>query len=343
MDREILLGCNPNALKIYASRIGLKPFVGKQIAQWIYPKRATDFSQMTNISKLGRETLEAAFSIGREPYLECAESVDGTRKYLFPVGEGRAVEAAMIPDGERKTLCVSSQSGCRMGCAFCSTGQQEWGGNLTSAQILNTILGVDESEQLTNLVFMGMGEPLDNMDALIPALDVLTSDWGLAMSPRRITVSTVGVEQGLLRFLHESECHLAISLHTPFEIERAELMPASRALPISRLMGILGSRSWHGQRRLSFEYVVLGGINDTERHMAALARMLRGWPCLVNLIAYHPHPDAEFSSPAPSRLVELRESLNAKGIRATVRSSRGLDIAAACGLLSKVRAAQEKS
>lgn len=341
MDKDVLLGSNPSQLKEFASRVGQKPFVGKQIAQWIYPKRATAFGQMTNISKVGREVLDAAYTIGREPYLECAVSADGTKKYLFPVGNDRTVEAAMIPDGERKTLCVSSQSGCRMGCAFCATGQQDWGGNLSAAQILNTILGVDETEELTNLVFMGMGEPLDNTNALIPALDVLTAEWGLALSPRRITVSTVGVEQGLMRFLHESECHLAISLHTPFELERAELMPASRALPISRLMGILSSRNWHGQRRLSFEYVVLRGINDSEKHMAALARLLRGWPCLVNLIAYHPHPDAEFASPTPEAMVALRESLNAKGIRATVRSSRGLDIAAACGLLSKVRAARQ--
>ncbi|PIE84072.1 MAG: 23S rRNA (adenine(2503)-C(2))-methyltransferase RlmN [Bacteroidia bacterium] len=337
MQQQCLLGLDTHELSERAAAIGLRPFVGKQIAQWIYEKRATAFGQMTNISKDGREALDAAYTTGREAPIACSVSSDGTKKYLFPAGSGSTVEAAMIPDGERKTLCISTQAGCRMACAFCATGQQTFRGDLDAAQILNQVLSVEESAELSNLVFMGMGEPLDNPDALLRTLDALTAPWGLAMSPRRITVSTVGREEGLLRFLHESEAHLAVSLHSPFEVERQELVPASRALPITRLMGILKSRNWSGQRRLSFEYVVLGGVNDTDRHMAALARLLRGWPCLVNLIAYHPHPDAPFRPPRPGRMLELRDMLNGQGVRATVRVSRGLDIEAACGLLARVQ------
>ncbi|PID90616.1 MAG: 23S rRNA (adenine(2503)-C(2))-methyltransferase RlmN [Bacteroidetes bacterium] len=338
MEKQILLGLSAKELSRCAEAIGLKPFVGKQIAQWIYEKRATSFAEMTNISKNGREALEVTYTIGRDAPITCSVSRDGTKKYLFPAGGDSTIEAAMIPDGERRTLCLSTQSGCRMGCSFCATGQQDFQGNLDAAKILNQVLSVEESTELTNLVFMGMGEPFDNLDALMRTLDVLTAPWGLAMSPRRITVSTVGREQGLLRFLHESEAHLAISLHTPFEMERQELVPASRAFPITRLMGILKSRNWSGQRRLSFEYVVLRGVNDTDGHMEALARLLRGIPSLVNLIAYHPHEDAPYDSPRAERMSELRDMLNAMGIRATVRSSRGLDIEAACGLLAKVHA-----
>lgn len=336
-DKTGILGLNAAELRALAQKIGAKPFVGGQLAHWLYQKRVYAFGEMGNVPLRVREALEMLYSTERARPIDQRSSKDGTQKLLFDAGRGRSVESALIPDDGRTTLCVSSQIGCQMGCTFCATGQQPFGGNLTSGGILNQVFYALEQADLSNIVFMGMGEPLNNMDGLMPALEVLTSSWGLAMSPRRITVSTVGVEKGLLRFIDESECHLAVSLHSPFDMERDELVPANRALPISRLMGIVKRGNWHGQRRLSFEYVVLAGINDSSRHMEALARLVRGLPCLVNLIAYHPHRDAPYSAPKRGTLETMRDLLASRGVRATIRASRGLDIEAACGMLSRTR------
>ena len=320
-----LLGANLEELTQVAEAVGAPRYAGKQLAQWLYAKRAESFDAMTNLSKATRAGLEKNFEVGRSAPVAVRISRDGTKKYLFSIGEGRSVETAMIPDKDRVTLCVSTQVGCRMGCAFCAT----------AGEIVNQMLSVAESESLPNVVLMGMGEPLDNCDSVLAALRVVTEPWGLAWSPRRVTLSTVGLRSGLQRFLTESQCHLAISLHSPFDKERGELLPAARALPLSDLMQILRSYDWRGQRRLSFEYVVLQGVNDTQRHMQALARLLRGVPCLVNLIAYHPHAGASFRAPSRQAVEGLRDALNALGVRATVRASRGVDIEAACGLLSR--------
>lgn len=330
-----LLGANLEELTQVAEAVGAPRYAGKQLAQWLYTKRAESFNAMTNLSKATRAGLEKNFEVGRSAPMAVRISRDGTKKYLFPIGEGRSVETAMIPDRDRVTLCVSTQVGCRMGCAFCATGLQEFKGSLAAGEIVNQMLSVAESESLTNVVLMGMGEPLDNWDSVLAALRVVTEPWGLAWSPRRVTLSTVGLRSGLQRFLTESQCHLAISLHSPFDKERGELLPAARALPLSDLMQILRRYDWRGQRRLSFEYVVLQGVNDTQRHMEALARLLRGVPCLVNLIAYHPHAGASFRAPSRQAVEGLRDALNALGVRATVRASRGVDIEAACGLLSR--------
>lgn len=332
-----LLGQELLELEAFVADLKQPRFVAQQLSQWLYKQRATNFEAMTNLSKAFRTTLSTEYSLGRLDPLLVQTSVDGTRKYLFPVTEQRTVETAMIPEGERCTLCVSSQVGCRMGCQFCATGKQPWGGNLTEAQILNQILGVEEHAELTNLVFMGMGEPLDNIDVLLRVLRILTAPWGLAMSPRRITVSTIGIFGGLERFLHESEAHLAISLHTPFETQRRELMPATAPYPLAELFRLLRKTNWRGQRKLSFEYVVLDGINDTKAHVAELCRLLRGIPALLNLISYHPHPNAAFARPKDRRLLQMREQLTAGGVFTTIRASRGQDIDAACGLLSTTK------
>lgn len=337
MPTETLLGKTLVELKELVAANGYPRFAAQQISEWLYKQCVASFEAMTNLSKQTRLDLSEKYLVGRENYLSVQTSRDGTRKYLFPADNDRTVETAMIPELDRRTLCVSSQVGCRMGCQFCATGQQPWGGNLSASQILNQILSVDERPELSNLVFMGMGEPLDNVDALLRVLEVLTASWGMAMSPRRITVSTIGVRSGLERFLRESECHLAISLHTPFDEERRTLLPGTGGLPLRDLFSLLRTVNWRGQRKLSFEYVVLAGVNDSAAHLDGLVKLLRGVPCLVNLISYHPHDGASFERPKDAVLLKLRDKLGQAGILATLRASRGMDIGAACGLLSKTK------
>ncbi|MBR3500988.1 MAG: 23S rRNA (adenine(2503)-C(2))-methyltransferase RlmN [Bacteroidales bacterium] len=331
--KEKLLGKTPEELKAVAQAAGLPPFAGKQLAQWMYEKRAKSFDEMTNISKAGREKLAELFELGVEAPLGLAESSDGTKKYLFPASEF-AVEAVMIPDDDRKTLCVSSQAGCKMGCKFCMTGRQGFHGNLTPAQILNQFISVDESAELTNAVFMGMGEPLDNTDNVLRAIEVLTAPWGFAWSPKRVTLSTIGVLPSLRRYLDESRCHLAISIHNPFPDERLELMPVQKAWPVAEVIRMLKEYDWTAQRRVSFEYTMFAGWNDDRRHADALARLLRDIECRVNLIRFHKIPDFPYECASPRAMEAFRDRLNSLGVTCTIRASRGEDILAACGMLA---------
>lgn len=275
--RAQLLGKTPDELKEIALKAGLPAFAGKQLAQWLYVRKVRGIDEMTNISKVGRERLKEEYSLGLTLPSACQVSSDGTKKYLFPVGEGNAVEAVMIPDEERKTLCVSSQAGCRMGCRFCMTGRQGFHGNLSTAEILSQFIGIDEAGGLTNAVFMGMGEPLDNLDNVLRAIEVLTADWGFGWSPKRITLSTIGVLPNLRRYLDQTRCHLAVSLHNPFPDERVEIMPVQKAWPVQDVIDLIREYDFTGQRRVSFEYTMFAGLNDDKRHADALIRMLRGW------------------------------------------------------------------
>lgn len=329
-----LLGKAPEALKEAALACGLPGYAGRQLAQWMYGRRVRSFDAMTDISKAGRERLAAAYDLGVTEAVEVQVSRDGTKKYLFPVDAASAVETVMIPDGERRTLCVSSQSGCRMGCKFCMTGRQGFHGPLSTADILSQFLAVDEAGELTGAVFMGMGEPLDNWDAVRGALEVLTADWGFAWSPKRITLSTVGVLPVLRRYLDGSRCHLAVSLHDPFPEERAELMPVEKAWPIREVVDLIRRYDFTGQRRVSFEYILFAGFNDTKRHADALIRLLRGLECRVNLIRFHRIPDFPYGPSADPVMEAFRDRLSRSGITATIRASRGEDILAACGLLA---------
>ena len=332
--RETLLGKTPEELKEVALKVGLPPFAGKQIAGWLYARRVQDIDLMTNISKLGRDRLKEEYDLGVTPPSTCQVSRDGTKKYLFPLGGGNAVEAVMIPDDDRKTLCVSSQAGCRMGCKFCMTGRQGFHGQLSAAGILSQFVSIDEAPDLTNAVFMGMGEPLDNFDNVLRAIEVLTSDWGFAWSPKRITLSTIGVIPNLRRYLDLTRCHLAVSLHTPFPDERAQLMPVQKAWPLEDVIDLLQGYDFSGQRRVSFEYTMFAGLNDDKRHADALIRLLKGLECRVNLIRFHRIPDAPFE-PSPQVIMEnFRDRLSNHGITCTIRASRGEDIMAACGMLA---------
>lgn len=330
---EKLLGKSPAELGTVALNCGLKPFVAKQIARWLYVSKVRSIDEMTNISKEGRETLKRCYDLGVSAPIGKAESSDGTLKYLFKV-ENSAIESVVIPDGDRNTLCVSSQAGCRMNCKFCMTGRGGFKGQPLAGDILNQFVSVDAPEKLTNAVFMGMGEPLDNYDQVSRAIEVLTADWGFAWSPKRITVSSIGVLPNLKRYLDEQKTHLAISLHNPFSEERAEFMPVEKAWPISKVVELIRQYDWTGQRRVSFEYTMFAGWNDSKRHADALIRLLKGMECRVNLIRFHKIPDFPYDS-SPRQVMEaFRDRLSSNGITCTIRASRGEDILAACGLLA---------
>lgn len=339
--RDKLLGMTLDELKAAASACGLKPFVGKQLADWMYVKRARTWEQMTNISKASKEALAEKYDLGTSDALGSALSSDGTRKYLFGVScrigertEDSAVEAVMIPDSDRHTLCVSSQAGCKMSCKFCMTGRQGFHGNLSAADILNQFLSIDEPTKLTNTVFMGMGEPLDNYEAVSRVIEVLTADWGFGWSPKRITLSTIGVIPQLKRFLDEQKCHLAVSLHDPFGEERFTMMPAQKAYPIRDVVSLIRKYDFSGQRRVSFEYTMFAGFNDDMRHAEELIRLLGKLECRVNLIRFHKIPDFPYDTASEKRMEAFRDKLNENGITCTIRSSRGEDILAACGMLA---------
>ena len=332
-QKEILLGSNPEEIQEVVNTLELPKFTGKQLVDWMYNKRVASFDDMTNLSKKTRELLAERYETGLRAPLKVQTSSDGTKKYLFPAGD-RTVEAAYIPDKDRATLCVSTQVGCQMDCLFCATGKQGFEQNLSTGDIVNQVLSLPEFDTLTNIVFMGMGEPLNNYDNLMRALDILTQEWALGWSPTRITVSTCGIIPNLKRFLTESKCNLAISMHSPFHDERLKLMPIEKNYPIKEVIHLVKQHDWHGQRRLSFEYIVFKGLNDTKDHIKEMARLLGSMRCRVNLIRYHAVPGIPLKSPDNTTMTWFRDALNDKGIIATIRASRGQDIDAACGLLS---------
>ena len=333
MQRKPLLAMTLDELKTVVQSLSMPSFAGKQIADWLYKKRITSIADMSNLSVANRAKLSEAYEVGAYAPIQVSTSQDGTKKYLFELN-GRYIESVMIPDGDRFTLCVSTQIGCKMGCKFCATGMQGFHGQLSATDILNQIQSIPESQQLTNVVFMGMGEPFDNTDNVLRVLEVLCADYGYAWSPKRVTVSSVGLIPGMIRFLKESQCHLAISLHNPIAEERADMMPAQKAFPISRVVEEIKRFDFSGQRRVSFEYTMFEGRNDQQRHVDALARLLSGLECRVNLIRFHTVPGTPFKGADEEKMVWFRDQLNKKGITATIRKSRGEDILAACGLLS---------
>jgi 23S rRNA (adenine2503-C2)-methyltransferase len=336
MVKEKLYGKTLNELIAVTKRVKLPGFAARQIADWLYKKEISTIDEMTNLSKKMREILEHDYEIGLSAPVKETESKDGTKKYLFRVLDNKFIETAYIPENDRATICLSSQAGCKMGCIFCMTGKQGFQGNLSSNEILNQFRSLPEFCALTNMVFMGMGEPLDNISELLKSLEILTSDWGYAWSPTRITVSTVGLKNSIREFLEKSRCHLAVSLHSPFDEERRKLMPIQRTNTVKDVLDIIREFDFGSQRRVSFEYILFKGINDTPTHIKELARILNGIKCRINIIRFHKIPGSEFFSPGVDETIKFREALNEKGIIATVRSSRGEDIQAACGLLSTI-------
>lgn len=332
-----LLGKTLSELQNIVRNMGMPAFTAKQIASWIYRKKVVSIDGMTNLSVKNRELLKENYEIGASAPVHEMRSVDGTVKYLFCTPEGDFIETVYIPDNDRATLCVSSQVGCKMNCKFCMTGKQGYTNSLSVSQILNQIYSVPERDTLTNIVFMGMGEPFDNLDAVLGALEILTADYGYAWSPKRITVSTVGLRKGLERFLEESDCHLAVSLHSPVPAQRRELMPAEKAFSMTEILEILRRYDFSKQRRLSFEYIVFKGVNDSALYAKELVKVLRGLDCRVNLIRFHAIPNVDLEGVDMDSMLAFRDYLTQHGVFATIRASRGEDIFAACGMLSTAK------
>ncbi len=331
---EPLYGKSISQLRSICDAQGLPKFAAKQIANWLYSKHILTIDEMTNLSAKGRELLKQSFCVGRYAPIKVSEATDGTKKYLFETSGGNTIESAYIPDEDRATLCVSSQVGCRMGCTFCATGRMGLKASLTTNEILNQVASLPEFDRLTNLVFMGMGEPLDNMDSVLVAIEILTSEWGYGWSPYRITLSTAGVGRELRRFLDSTSVHIAVSLHNPYSDERAEIMPIERAYPIAEIVNILREYDFTRQRRVSFEYILMSGKNGSPHHIRELCRLLNGLKCRLNIIKFHKIPDSPYFSPSDDKIIRFRDTLTEKGIHTTIRRSRGEEIGAACGLLS---------
>ena len=342
MPQEILFGKTLTELEQLVEQEKFPRFVAKQIADWLYKKQVNSIDEMSNLSVKSREQLKEKYMVGRQNHTKVQESVDGTKKYLFPAANQRFIEAAYIPDNDRATLCISSQVGCKMGCLFCMTGKQGFQGQLSCGEIVNQIASLPERDQLTNIVYMGMGEPFDNIDNVLRSLEILTASYAYGMSPKRITVSTIGIVPGLKRFLTESKCHLAVSLHTPFDEERKQLMPIQNVYPLKEVLNEIRSFDFGLQRRVSFEYILFKNLNDSPQHVKELCRLLNGIRCRINLIKFHPIPDSPLETSDNKTIEHFKDALNQKGITTTLRQSRGLDIFAACGLLS-TKALQDKA
>ncbi|UKK51825.1 23S rRNA (adenine(2503)-C(2))-methyltransferase RlmN [Prevotella sp. E13-17] len=355
--KKVLMGLSVSQLKELVKQLGMPAFTGGQIAKWLYDKHVKSIDEMTNLSKANRERLAENYCVGAMDPMHSQRSVDGTVKYLFPVrcseyadcsnsngGEvntTKFVETVFIPDGDRGTLCVSSQVGCKMNCLFCQTGKQGFEGSLTAADILNQIYSLPERELLTNIVFMGQGEPMDNLDSVLQVTNLLTAPDGYAWSPKRITVSSVGIKSKLKRFLDESECHVAISMHSPLHEQRLSLMPAEKAMPIAETVELLKQYDFTHQRRCSFEYICFGGLNDSLTHAKEIIKLVDGLECRVNLIRFHEIPHVDLPSANEARMEQLRDYLTQHGVFTTIRASRGQDIFAACGLLSTAQKSQQ--
>jgi 23S rRNA (adenine2503-C2)-methyltransferase len=332
--KEKLFGKTLEELQAIALQEGLPKFTAKQITDWLYKKDISSIEEMSNLSKTAREKLAAKYEFGLTAFNKVSESTDGTKKYLFPAGAGKFIETAYIPEKDRATLCVSSQVGCKMGCLFCATGKQGFQSQLSTADILNQVRSLPEAESLTNIVFMGMGEPFDNLENVLKAVQILTETWGFEMAPRRVTVSTIGIIPAMLRFLAESKAHLAVSLHTPFEEERRKLMPIENVYSLPKLMKALKEADLGRQRRVSFEYIMFKGVNDQQKHVNELVKILHGLKARINLLRFHVIPGTPLESSDDATIEWFRDALKEKGITTTIRTSRGQDIEAACGLLS---------
>jgi len=329
-----LFGKTLGEFKDIVNKLELPNYTATQISDWLYKKKIVSFDQMTNISKQSREKLSENYELRFMAHSKVDNSADGTKKYLFPASSNRYIEAAFIPELKRNTLCISSQVGCKMGCLFCLTGKQGFQANLGVDEILNQVQLLPERDSLTNIVYMGMGEPMDNINNVLKSIEVLTSEYGYFWSPKRITVSTIGIIPAMQQFMEKCRCHIAISLHTPFEDERKKLMPIQNVYPIIDVIKALRKYDFSGQRRVSIEYIMFSGLNDSLRHANELVRLLSGLKCRINLIRFHPIYNSPLRASDDITIQQFMDKLNKKGITTTLRASRGQDIGAACGLLS---------
>ena len=319
----------------------------KQIRQWLFQKRAVAFSDMTNLSRSLREQLEESFTISRLETVRRSESSDGTVKFLFDLGDQVRIESVLIPEARRLTLCVSTQAGCGFGCAFCATAVMGLKRNLRASEIVDQMieasrtLGADQ--RITHIVLMGMGEPLANYGETVKALEVISDgEWGIGISPRRVTLSTVGLVPQIQKLMEETHVNLAISLHAPNDALRGELMPVNRKYSLEQLLDCCRRLPIPRRKRITFEYVLLGGVNDSEQQARQLANLLRGIPSKVNVIPFNPHPGSAFSRPSADQVERFQNVLRDLGVQINVRRPRGDDIQAACGQLQSEEAGRTR-
>ncbi|MBI4384955.1 MAG: 23S rRNA (adenine(2503)-C(2))-methyltransferase RlmN [Nitrospinae bacterium] len=316
-----------------------KPYRADQIFTWVYHQKTVDFDAMTNLSKSLRQHLKDYFHMGFPRIAQKTVSADGTIKYLFQLEDGENIEAVWIPDNRRKTLCISTQVGCRLGCSFCLTATLGLKRNLTPSEILGQYMAVNrdlpETEQVTNVVVMGMGEPLDNYDSLVAALRLMVSPEGLRISNRRITLSTSGLVDKIKKFQAENiMVNLAVSLNATEDATRSKIMPIDKKYPIAVLLDCLRDYPLKRKRRLTFEYVLLRGTNDSHEDAVRLARLLKGIPCKVNLIPFNRFEGADYEAPSEEALLDFQNYLISKNYTVFIRKPRGADILGACGQLA---------
>jgi 23S rRNA (adenine2503-C2)-methyltransferase len=334
MSKEPLFGKTLEELKQIAIQADLPAFASLQLAQWLYKKNVQNINEITNFSKKTREALSEKYEIGISHPINEQKSKDGTKKYLFSVRNGNFIESAYLPENNRNTLCVSSQSGCKMNCIFFMTGKLCFNSNLTAGEIINQISNIPENKTLTNVVYMGMGEPLDNYDEVLKSIKILTSDWGYGWSPRRINLSTIGIIPALKRIIEETDVHIAISLHSPFHEERKTLIPIEEKYPITEVVKTIREYDFGRQRRLSFEYILFKDLNDTPQHIKGITKLLNGLRCRINLIKFHSVSGVSLLGCSHEKSEWFAEQLNNKNFTTTIRRSRGEDIKAACGQLA---------
>jgi 23S rRNA (adenine2503-C2)-methyltransferase len=310
----------------------------KQIRQWLFQKRVTSFAEMTNLSRGLRDQLDEHFSIGRLRIVRQAESADGTVKFLFGLFDGASIESVLIPEAHRLTLCISTQVGCGFGCGFCATALLGLKRNLTASEIVDQILEASrtlrQDQRITHVVLMGMGEPLANYIQTTKALEIITdSEWGVGVSPRRVTLSTVGLVPQIEKLMAETRVNLAISLHATNDRLRGELMPVNRKYALKQLLDCCRALPMPRRKRITFEYVLLGGVNDSEQDARELVKILKGIRAKVNVIPFNPHPGSSYVRPSDERIARFRDVLHEAGVQVNVRRPRGDDIQAACGQL----------
>jgi 23S rRNA (adenine2503-C2)-methyltransferase len=331
-----LILCGLTAGEIF-SEIGKEGFTldhALKISNYIYKRKGSSVSAIDGIPKKLKERLGSACETGTFGPVMSEISKDETVKYLFITKDGRKFETVYLPDTKRNTVCVSSQSGCRMGCPFCATGNYGFHGNLTAGEIVNQVLSLPVVDRITHVVFMGMGEPMDNIENVLQACTILTAEWGFALSPGNITVSSVGITPGIIRFLNESKCNLSVSLFSPFHEERKEIVPAGNKYPFAELLKLMKSFPVNRKRRFTFSYMLIRDVNDTEAHLTELIKLLKGSGIRINLLPFHNVPGNANTPSSPERLQYFKHSLVISGISASIRKSRGADISAACGLLA---------
>ncbi|HEX2921376.1 MAG TPA: 23S rRNA (adenine(2503)-C(2))-methyltransferase RlmN [Bacteroidales bacterium] len=330
MENSCLCGMSPVELTELFGKDGLTEDHAIKITNGLYKNS----SSLRAVPLKLRKLIDSKVSSGLYLPSSFEESLDGTKKYLFINSQGQRFESVFMPENKRNTLCVSSQSGCRMGCPFCQTGKYGFHGNLSAGDILNQLLSIPESGKITHIVFMGMGEPMDNYENVLKSCNILTSQWGRSLSPRKITVSTVGITPAINRFLKESECNLAVSLFSPFFDERSRIVPVEKKYPIGEIIGLLKGYTLRRKRRVTLSYIMIKGLNDTNQHLQELKNLLKDSDIRVNLLPYHIIAGDCNESSTPERMQIFKHELVISGISASVRKSRGVDISAACGLLA---------